>query len=171
MIVGVNLRASARWLTKNWPLANIAQLCDRLASKNIRTVLTGSKEDAEAAKNLLGMTRSKAISAAGKTSILELAALMKHFTCFVTADSAAMHVAMAAGIPVVGLFGPTDPARHFVPSKNSVSIKKDLSCSPCYSPHCLKNFKCMRKITVDEVFEEVMKRCAENESVISSHTS
>ena len=164
MIMGINLRASAKWLTKNWPLANIAQLCDRLAARNIRTVITGSKEDTEAARRLLKMTRSKAISAVGRTSILELAALMRHFRCFVSPDSASMHIAMASGIPVVGLFGPTDPSRHFVPSVNSVYIRKEISCGPCYSPHCLKNFKCMKKITVDEVLGEVMKRCIIDES-------
>jgi heptosyltransferase-2 len=82
---------------------------------------------------------------------------MKRLSCFVTPDSAAMHVATAASVPVIGLFGPTDPSRHFVPSPGSVIINKKMDCSPCYSAGCLRNFRCMRKITVDEVLNAVEK--------------
>ncbi len=156
-IVGIHLRASAKWLTKNWPIDYIAQLCDRLAIRNIRTVVTGTKDDIVAAGSLLKRTKSKPILACGKTSILGLAALMKYLSVFVTPDSAPMHMASAMGTPVIGLFGPTDPKRHFVPSGKSVAIVKGLDCAPCYSPHCLVNFKCMKKIGVDEVLDAVEK--------------
>jgi ADP-heptose:LPS heptosyltransferase len=86
---------------------------------------------------------------------MELASLMRHFKVYITPDSAPMHIASAMGTPFIALFGPTDPARHVGPSREHMVLKADLKCMPCYSPHCLKNFRCMRKITVDAVFAAV----------------
>jgi len=158
VLVGINVRASDRWTTKNWPPSYIAELCDRLAKEfNIRTVLTGAKADMESANRITHLTSSKPVVAVGRTDILELASLIRRFKVYITPDSAPMHIASAVGAPFIALFGPTDPARHLSPSKYClVMCKKDeVTCAPCYNPRCLKNFKCMRRITVDEVFEAV----------------
>ncbi|MDP3790621.1 MAG: lipopolysaccharide heptosyltransferase II [Candidatus Omnitrophota bacterium] len=153
-IVGINVRASSRWLSKNWPAKYIAELCDRLAKEfNVRTVLTGTKDDIPFIERISQNTSSKPIVAAGKTGMLELASLIKRCRAYITPDSAPMHIASAVGTPFIGLFGPTDPARHIAPSKKYVVMKKDLKCSPCYNPNCLKKVKCMKEITVDEVFK------------------
>ena len=153
-LVGINVRASSRWVSKNWPISNIAELCDRLAKEfNIRAVLTGAEEDAGFAQAIAKVSKSKPIVAAGKTSILELASLIGRFRVYLTPDSAPMHIASSVGTPCVALFGPTDPERHVAPSKHCmvISKKNELKCSPCYSPNCVKNFACMKKITVGEV--------------------
>ena len=155
-LVGINVRASSRWVTKNWPVSNIAELCDRLAKEfSIRVVLTGAEEDVGFAQAIMKAAKSKPLIAAGKTGILELAALIKRFKVYLTPDSAPMHIASSVGTPCIALFGPTDPARHVIPSKVCIVISKkdELKCSPCYSPTCVKNFVCMKKITVDEVLE------------------
>jgi len=157
-IVGINVRASSRWLTKNWPISYMAELCDRLAKEfNIRVVLTGSKEDIEFANRIARLTKAKPIMAVGKTSLMQLASLIKYFKLYLTPDSAPMHIASSVGAPFVALFGPTDPVRHAVRTKNCVIICKrnELKCSPCYSPNCLKNFACMKKISVEEVLKEM----------------
>ena len=158
MLVGINVRASARWNSKNWPAANIAELCDRLAKEfNVRTVLTGSKDDVLFAEAIARMTRSKPLIAAGKTSINELAALSKHFKAYVTPDSAPMHIACAVGIPCIALFGPTDPRRHVAALENCIVLSKsaDFDCAPCYNPGCSKKTNCMKKITVEEVLNAI----------------
>lgn len=159
-IVGLAVRASERWFSKNWPPSYIAQLCDRLAKElNIRVVLTGSKADDSLAAHICKLTRSKPVIAVGKTDIQELAALMRHFSVFVTPDSAPMHIASAMKVPMVALFGPTDNRRHLVHSGECLVICKsdELRCGPCYKPACSRKVTCMRKITVDEVFEAVKR--------------
>ncbi|MFH1189438.1 MAG: lipopolysaccharide heptosyltransferase II [Candidatus Omnitrophota bacterium] len=155
-LVGINVRASARWASKNWPAGQITELCDRLAKEfNARAVLTGSGDDAGRAGDIAASARSKPIVAAGRTTIMELSALMKLLRVFVTPDSAPMHVASAVGTPFVALFGPTDPARHVAPSKDYAVLSKagELKCGPCYKPECRRRISCMRKITVDEVID------------------
>lgn len=162
-IIGINIRASSRWAAKNWPPKYIAELCDRLAKEfNVRTILTGIREDASLAEEIKEAASSKPIMAAGKTGILELASLIKRCKVYITPDSAPMHIASAVGTPFLALFGPTDPVRHIAPSKNYIVIKKDLKCSPCYNPNCMKKARCMNNITVDEVFQEVKNILAQN---------
>ncbi len=153
-LVGINVRASSRWLTKNWPISYIAELCDRLAKEfNIRAVLTGTKEDLNTADQISKLTKSKPILSVGKTDVMELASLMKHFRAYLTPDSAPMHIAASVGTPFIALFGPTDPGRHVASAKDCMVICKsnDLKCIPCYSPTCFKKIKCMKMITVEEV--------------------
>lgn len=159
-LVGIHVRASARWYSKNWPSASIAELCDRLARElNIRVVLTGAKDDTALAAHIVKLTRAKPINAVGKTDILEFACLVRRCAVFVTPDSASLHIAAAMQVPFVALFGPTDPSRHLVPAKEHVVFwkKGEFPCSPCYKPVCQRRSTCMRRISVDEVFGAVRR--------------
>ncbi|MDO8525813.1 MAG: lipopolysaccharide heptosyltransferase II [Candidatus Omnitrophota bacterium] len=170
-LVGINVRASAKWVTKNWPISNIAGLCDHLAREfNIRVVLTGAIEDVYFARAIAAASKAKPLILAGKTGISDLASLIKRFKVYLTPDSAPMHIAAAVGTPCVALFGPTDPARHVASPKNSIVVirKDDLKCSPCYSPNCVKNFICMKRITVDEVLEAMRPYLKEGDRIEST---
>jgi len=153
-IVGINLRASKKWSTKCWPIEKFAQLCNTLANENIRIVVTGTKDDVNFAKRLQELTSSKLLILAGKTTLMQLVALIKRCNVFITGDSAPLYIAAAVATPIVALFGPTSPERHMPPVKNSMVVKKDLDCSPCYKPRC-RTTSCMQDIGVAEVFQAV----------------
>ena len=155
-LIGINLSASRKWITKNWPLSNFAKLCDELSARNIRVVITGSEQDYDLAEELLTMTKSKPFVAVGQTSLMELASLIKRCKVFLSADSAPLHIAAAVETPIVALFGPTLPLRHMPPAKNSIVIRKKLDCSPCYKSSC-KTVNCMQQISVKEVLEAIEK--------------
>ncbi len=155
-IVGINVSASEKWATKNWPVEYIARLCDLLAGENIRVVLTGQSKDKAVVRQLLNLTKAKPVDFVGKTNILQLAALIKKCKVYLTPDSAPMHLAAAMGVPFVAFFGPTDPVRHLPPAKHCVVLKRDLSCAPCYSTTCkISTHACMRDITPEETFKKV----------------
>ncbi|MDD5568664.1 MAG: lipopolysaccharide heptosyltransferase II [Candidatus Omnitrophica bacterium] len=156
-IVGINISASKRWLTKCWPKERLAKLCDELGLRNIRVVVTGTQEDVAQANMLASMVKSaKIINACAKTSINQLAALIKRCSLYISADSSPLHVACAVNIPVIAFFGPTDPARHMPPARERVIIRRELPCSPCYKPKC-RHKKCMNLITVEEVLQAIEK--------------
>jgi len=62
-------------------------------------------------------------------------------------------------LPIVALFGSTDPARHMPPAARARVFRKKLPCSPCYSPVCRRRGKghmeCMNRIEVEEVLGAV----------------
>ncbi|MFH1457585.1 MAG: lipopolysaccharide heptosyltransferase II [Candidatus Omnitrophota bacterium] len=154
-IVGINMSASPRWQSKNWPLRHMSRFCEELSRRDIRVVLTGTEKDLSQANALMNMMKSvKPINACAKTTVNQLACLIKKCSVFVSFDTSVLHVAAAVQAPFVALFGPTDPARHLPPAKNFVVIRKELSCGPCYKAKCRRR-ECMELITPEEVLEAV----------------
>lgn len=156
-IVGINVAASPKWQTKNWPPDYIVELCDKLAAKNVRVILTGAEGDRELAKYIHEKAKSKPTISAGKTDILQLAALIARCKVYVTPDSAPLHVAAAIDTPVIALFGPTDSRRHVPPAQQLAVYQRKLPCAPCYSGQCkIRTHDCMREIKPDHIFKKVM---------------
>ena len=156
-MVGINISASRRWLSKNWPLHHITKLCEELSRQDIRVVLTGTGDDLTQAEKILNLAKAvKPINACGKTTINQLACLIKRCSVYISSDSAPLHIAAAIGTPFVALFGPTDSKRHLPPAKGYILIKKDLACTPCYKSKC-KTKQCMELIKPEEVLEAIDK--------------
>ena len=156
-IVGINLSASLKWSSKNWPLKSIASLCDMLAQENVRVILTGTEEDKDKSREVLKMAQSKPASFVGKTDIMQLAALIGRCRVFLSPDSAPIHVAAAMNVPSVVLFGPTDASRHIPPARKLIVLRKEEECSPCYCQSCqMEKHLCMENISCEEVFESIM---------------
>lgn len=154
-IIGINISASQRWLTKNWPLEHIVKLSEELDFKDMRVLITGTGQDLPDVEKLMSMAKNiKIINACAKTTVNQLACLIKRCAVFISSDSAPLHIAAAVGTPFIALFGPTNPLRHLVPAKDYVVINKDLTCSPCYKPKC-KSRECMELITPQEVLEAI----------------
>ncbi len=160
-MVGINMAASPKWKTKNWPLEYIAQLCDLLAGKGMRVIITGMDKDKPMAQHLVQRTKSKPAIFVGETDLLQLAALIKKCSVFITPDSAPMHVAAAVGTPCITFFGPTDSRRHIPPAKNLIVLERQLTCTPCYKQRCkILTHACMQDIKPEEVLgavEEIME--------------
>jgi len=156
-IVGINISASKRWSTKLWPQQYLMRLCEELGLRDIRVVITGTAQDLIYADMLVkSLKTAKIINACGKTSVNELAALIKKCNVFISADSSPLHVASAVGTPFIALFGPTDSRRHLPPGKNCIVINKDLDCSPCYKTKC-RSKRCMTDISPEEVLAAIDK--------------
>ncbi len=156
-IIGINIGASERWLTKSWPKGNIIKLCEELGRRDMRVLITGTEKDLAKSNELTNMVKNtRLINTSAKTSVNQLACLIKRCAVFISSDSAPLHIAAAVGTPFVALFGPTDPRRHLPPAKDYAVIKKDLPCSPCYKSKC-KTKICMELITPEEVLEAIDK--------------
>ncbi len=151
-IVGINISASAKWESKNWPLEHMAKLCDMLSSKNIRVVITGMEKDKYLVHRLFRLTKAKPTDFVGKTNIMQLAVVIKRCKAFITPDSAPLHLAAAVGTPAIALFGPTSSKRHLPPGKNINVLERDVKCAPCYSQTCkIGTHICMKELFPEEV--------------------
>lgn len=146
----------AAWSTKRWPPERFAQICLRLARAGLKPVLVGGPGDAP-----LGAGIARASGAAdltGHTSLEDLKSLMGRFSLFVTNDSGPMHLAAAAGVPVVAVFGATTRELGFFPYGAAHRVvEAELSCRPCGlhgARACPQgHFLCMRLVTVDRVWD------------------
>ncbi len=108
------LAPSANWVGKTWPVERFAQTAIQLLGEDgpmagARLMVLGGPEDAQATQSLRDVVpKSRFIDLVGKVDLLTAHACLKHARLFVGNDSGLMHLAAAAGIPTLGLFGPSD---------------------------------------------------------------
>jgi heptosyltransferase-2 len=102
----------------------------------------------------LGMPE-RVINLAGKTNIRELMALIQQCRVFLTNDSGPMHIAAALKTPLVAIFGSTSDVKTGPSYGLAKVIHKHVECSPCYKRVCPIDFRCMKRIEVDEVYDAI----------------
>jgi heptosyltransferase II len=143
---------------KCWPPERFAMLADRLISEcGADVIFFGTSGEKEIAARIRSHMKSHAISLVGETSMRDLAALFASCSAFIGNDSGAMHVAAAAGLPVIGIFGSTDPEGTAPVAEQFTLIRESVSCSPCFLRRCPVDHRCMERITVDSVFTAAMQ--------------
>jgi 3-deoxy-D-manno-octulosonic-acid transferase/heptosyltransferase-1 len=148
----VAFNPGAKWATKLWDPARFARLADRMVrERRIRPVFTGGAADRPMVAGILAGMTAPAVNLAGRTTLMELAALYAGCDLVVTTDTGPMHLAAAVDTPVVALFGPTAPWRTGPYGDRHRVVRADLSCSPCFQRRC-ETRRCMDRITVDAVF-------------------
>ena len=151
-IVVVNPGAKSH--LKRWTIDGFAQVADMLIAEcKANMVFVGLEEDEAIAKDVIAKMKHKPHNLVNKTSLRELAGLLKRSRLLITNDSAPLHLGCAVGVKVVALFGPTDPAKYGPIGEFDVVIKEKLSCAPCEMAECIRNYECMRLISADAVFE------------------
>jgi len=150
----VLLHPGARYWFKAWPAERFAELADRLNKVlGCRVLVGGDASDRGVAEVIRRRARSAPTVVAGRTTLLQLAALLKHCTLFIGNDNGPMHIAAALGTPVVALFGPSDPAVWGPRGGRAEVLYKGLDCRQCFHPTCKRGEEsCMNQISVDEVF-------------------
>jgi heptosyltransferase-2 len=139
---------------KCWPAERYAGLADALvAGGDVDVILFGAPQERDMAGRIARAMRSRAFNLAGETSIGELPALLRSCHVFVGNDSGAMHVAAAAGVPVVGIFGPTNPDATSPVTPQFTLVREPVDCSPCLLRKCPIDHRCMTRISVERVLE------------------
>lgn len=148
---------------KQWPLPNFAALGRRLIADGGRIVIVGGPGDREQAEHLCAKIGPGAVNVAGACFLPQTAAVLRRCTLFVGDDSGPMHLAAAAGIPVVALFGPSCPHRFRPWTPSAEVVWHQLPCSPCSAAAPGENHAdcctvcihpeplCIQSITVEEV--------------------
>ena len=150
----IALNLGTTWRTKRWDIVNFAEVIEQIAhfAPDARIVLTGSSNELALVEAL--PTSLPIINLVGKTSILQLGALLERCEVCLTCDSGPMHIAAAVGTPTVALFGPTDPGRHKPYGAGHTVVEKPVECRPCYKRTCQRQdapHLCMKEISIDEV--------------------
>lgn len=157
-LIGINPGA-AYGLAKCWAPDRFGELGKRLSEKWKAVVLIfGRGEEQGMANQILKGLGKSGVDFTGRTSLLQLAALLEHCSLLVTNDTGTMHVATAVGTPVVAIFGPTDPIATGPWGDGHVVVRKKVPCSPCLKRVCPTDHRCMKLITVDEVEEVVWRK-------------
>jgi ADP-heptose:LPS heptosyltransferase len=146
---------------KVWPPERFAHLTEKLVQKEgARIIVPIGPADEEPVRAYCTLVSSEAITPLPNLPLTTLAAVLKRCSLYVGNDSGITHLAAAVGIPVIALFGPTDP-KVWGPRGERVSIiYRESECSPCSREEmkqCVHR-KCLEDITVEEVYDRITKR-------------
>lgn len=165
-IVGINPGA-AYGSAKCWLPDRFEGVTQKLLQDpNTYVLYFGDTNGAPLVEKICNKLPDRVINLAAKTSIRELLALIKLCSVFLTNDSGPMHIAAALQTPLVALFGSTSDVKTGPYPKGKV-IHKHVECSPCYKRVCPIDFRCMKRIEVEEVYQELMNKLEESEQKAS----
>lgn len=137
---------------KCWPSSRFAELANWLQfQSDCDVILFGTPSEAAVTSAIAAGMRKSPVDLTGKTAIADLPALLSHCHLFIGNDSGAMHVAAAVGLPVIAVFGPSDPDGTTPVTPRCTIVQQKPYCSPCFLRHCPTDHRCMLKISVDMV--------------------
>jgi heptosyltransferase-1 len=150
--------ATARWQSKFWEQRAFAQLGDELVRRyGAKLIFSGLPSERVYLEGITAQMREDALIMAGRTTIKQFLALLKRSHLYVGVDSGAMHAAAAFGVPVVALFGPSNPRWIGPYGQEEGIVQLKLPCAPCNKRDC-PDQSCMLSITPEMVLEKVKER-------------
>jgi lipopolysaccharide heptosyltransferase I len=144
----------ARWESKMWPPEFFANALSMAAEEfpSLDFVLIGSSADSAFCSGIKERSGLKKVhNLAGKTSLKELIELIRLSRAMLCVDSGPMHIAAALGVPVLALFGPTDPLKTGPYGKQHIIFQAKEGCIKCFKRYCPRVAKdCVDKIKVED---------------------
>lgn len=155
-VIGINPGA-AYGTAKCWLPERFKELSQRLLKDpNNHLLFFGDRSASVLVQEICASLPERVYNFAGKTTLRQLMAYIQGCHAFITNDSGPMHIASALGTPQVAIFGSTSDVRT-PPYEGGIVIHKHVACSPCYLRVCPIDFRCMKSISVDEVYANVLK--------------
>lgn len=166
----IALAPGSVWATKRWPVESFVRLQEKILSDpQLGVVLIGGAEDSPLCRQIAGAGHERVVDLCGQLSLRESCALLERCAALVTNDSAPTHLGLAAGTRVLTIFGATVPEFGFYPygeKNHSIEPPRELDCRPCGihgGRSCpIKTFECMRSITPEYVWRELMQVIAQD---------
>jgi len=167
----VVLHVSAGNPFRRWPIEHFVSLIVKLATDDParRIVVTSGPSDEDAAARVIAGARSALdhdtaarVVSCGEFSLAELRALLDRAALYIGGDSGPLHIAATTKVPIVGLYGPTLPARS-APWRSDVyrtaSVDAgELPCRPCHQRVCVPgDFRCLTRIQPEQVLEACLR--------------
>jgi heptosyltransferase-2 len=148
---------------KLWYADRFAAVADRLIDEYNATVLVNG---APAERPILDQVHQAAahdlidLPTLGNDLKL-LKSYVKRADLMITNDTGPRHIAAAFGVPVVSIFGPTDPRWTTIDFPLERQIQVDVDCGPCQKKLCPLDHRCMTRISVDMVYQQAVALLAE----------
>ena len=114
-------------------------------------VLFGTKKDEEVGAQIAAALGDGCLNLIGKTTLRELIDELRKCRLLLTNDTGTMHLATLLGVPVVAVFGSTEPRLTGPLGSGNRVVRHQVECSPCFLRECPLDFRCMKAVGVEEV--------------------
>jgi len=146
---------------KRWLSERFAEAAAKItAQSSAHWILFGTKNDAAIGEQIASAIGDHCVNRIGQTTLDQLIAELRQCRLLLTNDTGTMHLAALLGVPVVAIFGSTEP-RLTVPLGNGhIVLRHHVECSPCFLRECPIDFRCMKAVSADEVARAVLSMLA-----------
>jgi heptosyltransferase-2 len=154
----VGLAPGAAWgESKRWPAARFGQLAEALHGGGMCPVVVVGPGEEQLAREVAASAALPVPVVGTRVDVAGLAGVLSHLAALVGNDSGPMQLAALLGVPVVALFGPTNPLRTGPRGRGSAVVSRRLRCAPCFQPRCpLVHSDCLAGLAVAEVERAVL---------------
>jgi len=150
--IAIHPGTSPKTVYKRWMPLQYARLADRLIRELKATVIfTWGPEELNWVEGVRKEMKEPSLLGPRTESLTQLGEIFRHCDLYIGADTGPMHIASLMGIPVVVLYGPTDPIVN-EPFGKHKKVRREVGCNPCRKRSC-KELTCLKMITVDDVFK------------------
>ena len=126
------------------------------AQSSARWILFGTKNDAAVGEQIAAAIGDHCVNRIGQTTLEQLIAELRQCRLLLTNDTGTMHLAALLGVPVVAIFGSTEPRLTGPLGDGHTVLRHHVECSPCFFRECPIDFRCMKAVTAEEVTDAVL---------------
>ena len=141
---------------KRWFPERFAEVAKKInAQSSAQWILFGTKNDAAIGDQIATAISDHCVNRIGHTTLDQLINELRECHLLLTNDTGTMHLAALLGVPVVAIFGSTDPALTGPSGNAHVILRHHVECSPCLLRECPIDFRCMKAVTTEEVVDAV----------------
>jgi heptosyltransferase I len=152
------INPGAAWPNKRWPAARFGEVAAFVREvRGLRPFVLWGPSEETLAREVVAAS-GNAAQVAPATTMADLLQLSRRASLMVSGDTGPLHIAGAAGTPLVAIFGPTDPARNGPWSKEDIVVSRYGSCSCHYQRQCREAAWCLEEVTVAEVTAAIQHR-------------
>lgn len=143
---------------KRWPADRFRKAMELVsAASPCRWVILGTAADQGLARAICEGFNGQVEDLTGKTSLDELVTRLSGLSALLTNDTGTMHLADWLGIPLVAVFGSTEPRLTGPRSARSTVLRHQVECSPCFERECPLDFRCMKAVSPGEAAEALLR--------------
>ena len=153
---GAEYGPAKRWLPERFSEA-AAKIS---AQSSAQWILFGTKNDAAIGKQIAAAVGDHCVNRIGQTTLDQLIDELRQCRLLLTNDTGTMHLAALLGVPVVAIFGSTEPRLTGPLGNGHIVLRHHVECSPCFLRECPIDFRCMKAVSADEVASAVLSLLA-----------
>jgi ADP-heptose:LPS heptosyltransferase len=130
------------------------------AQSSAQWILLGTENDAAVGEQIATAIGDHYVNRIGQTTLDQLIDELRQCRLLLTNDTGTMHLAALLGVPVVAVFGSTEPRLTGPLGNGHVVLRHHVECSPCFLRECPIDFRCMKAVSADEVAGTVLSMLA-----------
>jgi lipopolysaccharide heptosyltransferase II len=142
---------------KRWLPERFAETAKTIAEqRDVQWMLFGTRKDAAIGEEICRVLGDRCTNRIGQTTIEQLIDELRECRLLLTNDTGTMHLASLLGLPVVAIFGSTEPRLTGPLGDGHIVLRHQVECSPCFLRECPIDFRCMKAVSPQEVVDAIL---------------